>query len=372
MPVLAAFCSAASASAAGPGDDVSEIEEQIEAAAKATDIAITPGRDILAVPLPITSPSLGTGLVAAGVAFYNPNGAPSPWISGGAVMKTSNGNWLVGGFHSMSLDDDRIRLNGLVATGKIVADYYGIGAQAGDRNVSTELDQRMTVIRLQAQTRLANRTYLGARLMYLDIDASGDAEPEYPDLVVPDRMADSRLVQLGPVVTYDSRDDSLNPGSGLYAHAEWLFDLKALGGDFGSNRLTAGVSYYRPVAERSVLAFHAGICAASSNAPFYGLCLYGQNNDLRGYKTGRYRDRASWAMQGELRRRLKGRLGAVVFAGVGGIAPSLSRIDDSRFLPAAGAGLRFQPSRDTNINVRLDFAVGRDSSGLYLGIAEAF
>ena len=33
-------------------------------------------------------------------------------------------------------------------------------------------------------------------------------------------------------------------------------------------------------------------CATGQGAPFWDLCFYGQNNDLRGYAAGQYRDHA--------------------------------------------------------------------------------
>lgn len=359
------------AHATEPTDQMDEVDDQAQAVA--TLAGKDSGRDILAIPLPITNPSLGTGIVVAAVAFYNPNGAPSPWISGGAAMKTSNGNWLVGGFHSMSLDHDLYRITAAAGAGKLVNDYYGIGPDAGDRNVATKLDDKIVAVRLQGQRRVLPGLYAGIRVLYVNVDASNsDAAPPYPDLVIPADQAKSSLVQLGPAVTYDTRDDTLNPRKGIYAHAEWLWSVKVLGGDYGSRKLTAGANWYRPYGRNTVLAFHAGICGASSGSPFYDLCLYGQKNDLRGYKSGRYRDGASWALQAEVRQHLFGRFGAVAFGGVGGIAPTLGRIGDSKILPAGGAGLRYQPSRKTNINLRLDLAFGRDSQGVYLGIAEAF
>lgn len=366
LPLL--LGASAPALAAEQAEQMEEVDEQVQAAAQ-----VAGKKDLLAVPLPITSPSLGTGLVVAGVIFYNPNQAPSPWISGAAAMKTSNGNWLIGGLHSMSLDSDRFRITGVAGTGKLVADYYGIGPAAGDRNVSVDLDEKFVALRVQGQMRVAPGFYAGVRMLYLSSEThEQDLPPEYPDLAIPADEADSQLMQVGPALSYDTRDDTLNPRRGLYAHAEWMWGTKLLGGDFGSHRLTAGVSAYLPQDAKTVLALHAGLCAASEGTPFYNLCLFGQKNDLRGYKTGRYRDRASWAVQAEVRRQLFGRFGMVAFAGLGGIAPALGDLDQSNLLPAGGVGLRYRPSRQTNINLRLDVAVGKDSKGIYLGIAEAF
>jgi outer membrane translocation and assembly module TamA len=100
--------------------------------------------------------------------------------------------------------------------------------------------------------------------------------------------------------------------------------------------------------------------------------MYGSGNDLRGYEMGRYRDRASWAAQVELRQHLFGKFGAVAFAGVGGTAPDLGNLDDSKFLPATGFGLRYMANKATGINLRLDYAVGKDTDAFYFSIGEAF
>jgi hypothetical protein len=74
----------------------------------------------------------------------------------------------------------------------------------------------------------------------------------------------------------------------------------------------------------------------------------------------------------ELRHRLKGRFGVAAFAGVGGIAPSFGDLGDSKILPAVGAGVRWQASKETPINLRIDVAVGKDSNAFYVSVGEAF
>lgn len=363
------------ASAAGPNDQMDEIDEQATAVAEAARAGTGKkgDKDVLAVPLPITSPVLGVGLVVAGVVFYNPNGAPSPWISGAAAMKTNNDNWLLGGFHSMSLADDRFRFTAAVGAGKLVTDYYGTGDAAGDRDVAAQLDEKTVALRLQPQMRVLPGLYAGVRALAMHVKVNPrDADPAFPDLAIPQDQRNSTLVQFGPAVTYDRRDDSLNPRQGAFLHAEWLWGIKALGSDYKGGKFTAGASVYVPSGTRTVWAFHAGLCDAAGDLPYFDLCLYGQKNDLRGYKAGRYRDGMSWALQAEWRRHLFGRVGMVAFGGIGGIAPSLAQLGRTDFLPAGGVGLRFQPSRATNINLRLDLAVGKDSQAVYLGIAEAF
>jgi hypothetical protein len=41
-------------------------------------------------------------------------------------------------------------------------------------------------------------------------------------------------------------------------------------------------------------------------------------------------------------------------------------------LPAAGIGVRYRPFKNNDINLSLDFAIGKNGNGVYLGIGEAF
>jgi len=75
----------------------------------------------------------------------------------------------------------------------------------------------------------------------------------------------------------------------------------------------------------------------------------------------------------EYRHSLPWRLGFVLFGGLGEVIPDdTQRFGSSAFLPAAGAGARFQLSTRYHLNLRADTAWGRDSRTWTLGIGEAF
>jgi hypothetical protein len=61
-----------------------------------------------------------------------------------------------------------------------------------------------------------------------------------------------------------------------------------------------------------------------------------------------------------------------VFGGVGEVAPSLGEFQSDHLLPAGGGGLRFKISKKYKLNVRLDFAQGKDGHTFSMGIGEAF
>ena len=122
---------------------------------------------------------------------------------------------------------------------------------------------------------------------------------------------------------------------------------------------------------KAVVAARLSVCDSGDGAPFFDLCMFGQNNDLRGYDPGRYRDHTLAAVQVEYRRDLFWRIGAVAFAGVGGVAPSFDKFG-SNLLPAAGVGLRLKASKAHRVNASIDFAFGEDSHAFYFYIGEAF
>lgn len=331
------------------------------------------GGDLLLVPIPQSSPSLGTGLTLVGAYFYNPNASKEPWVTGAALMATSNGSWALGAGHKMALSGDRFRLTAFGGYADVNVRFFGIGPNAGDRGVSVDMNDKAYMAFIDPQMRVAPNFYLGLRGLLVDLRASLRRDEEnLPDNEIPTHEFDSRLVQIGPTAVYDSRDNSFTPRRGILAESSLLFGVGALGGDFTNERLTFAANIYRPIGQRTVFAARISGCGVSRGTPFYDLCLYGASSDLRGYETGRFRDRASWATQAEVRHRLKGRFGLAAFAGIGGIAPSLGELGDTKMLPAVGAGLRWQASKETPINLRIDFAVGRDSNALYVSVGEAF
>lgn len=329
--------------------------------------------DLLVVPIPQSSPALGTGVTVGGAMFYNPNGSKEPWTTGGAVMATSNGSWAVGAGHKMFWGKDKFKLTAFAGYGDVNLRFYGIGPVAGELNQSVDINDSGFIAFVDPQIRVAPNFYLGLRALYLDLKVRLRRDQQLPpEIELPARDLESRLVQMGPVAVYDSRDNSLYPHDGVYAQASLLMGLTGLGSDFDNERFTAYANVYKSLSPGTVFAARISTCAVSKGTPFYDICLYGASSDLRGYEAGRFRDFASWATQAELRHRLKGRFGVAAFAGVGGIASSLSDIGDSKVLPAAGVGLRWQASKETPINLRIDYAVGKDSQAFYVSVGEAF
>jgi hypothetical protein len=66
------------------------------------------------------------------------------------------------------------------------------------------------------------------------------------------------------------------------------------------------------------------------------------------------------------------KLSAVAFAGLGDVSPQLSTFRLNELKYSLGAGLRYAVLPEENLNVRFDFAVGKDTQNFYINISEAF
>ena len=334
------------------------------------------GSDLIIVPIPKSSPSLGFGITLVGAMFYNPNNSPEPWISGVGVMRTTNGSQALGFMHKMALADDKFRFTGFAGYADVNVDFFGIGPDAGERGTSIELNEKGLAFIAQGQMRLFDHFYVGPRLLYVDLSTSINRpepdDPLFPDAEIPRLQFDTTLAKLGAVISYDRRDNSLEPHNGEMIVGAWMFSLPSLGSDFENDKVTIAGNIYRSLGTNTVIAGRLSYCGVSTGGPFYDLCLYGMSSDLRGYETGRYRDRGYWAAQAELRQHIGGRWGVAAFAGVGESMPTPTDFGSGKFLPAAGAGLRYRPSKETSINLRLDFAWAKDSKAVYLSLGEAF
>jgi hypothetical protein len=328
--------------------------------------------DWLFAPVPFSSPTTGTGIAAGAVAFYNPNQGPHQWITGGGGAWTDNGTKGVLIFHTMYLDGDRFRVTANASYIDNHTAYFGIGAEDGDRGDPLVLKNAQTSINVQGLIRAFPHGYVGLRYRLATYDVKPDDKPSTTPLPPADQLH-STLSTIGPAITYDTRDSTDLPHRGVYITANILFGFNAIGDSFRHNKLNINGSMFFPFGEDTVLGINAALCSAGGDVPYYDECLFGSGAQLRGYLSGRYRDHAAWALQDEVRHQFSRRWGGIFFFGIGGIAPSVGDIvSKGNVLPAAGIGARYRPFKDNDINLRLDFAIGKNDNGVYLGIGEAF
>ncbi|WP_229723887.1 BamA/TamA family outer membrane protein [Oxalicibacterium solurbis] len=324
------------------------------------------------LPIPQSNPAIGSGATLVGLALYNPNQSRQPWVSGIGVMRAGDSR-ATGIVQQANLMNSRLRLLAALGHANLDLKFYGIGADAGERGTSIPLEQTGTGGFVQALYEVGTHWFLGLRYQNMYLRSKFDLSQALAlGAVIPEVDLQRRTVSIGPALEYDSRDDNFYPTRGVSAKANLNFYTEGLGSDVSFRQFSASWNRYWPMAADRVLAARVAGCTVSGNVPFSDLCMYGRNNDLRGYTTGQYRDRAMLAAQMEMRWRLAPRWGGVAFAGMGSIGSSLSDLPDEKILPSIGAGLRWQASKDYKVNVSLDVAVTRDDHAVYLYVGEAF
>ncbi len=178
---------------------------------------------------------------------------------------------------------------------------------------------------------------------------------------------------LGPVLILDSRDNTWAPDRGWWLQAGARFGGTDLGSDYTFQEYTLDLRGYWTVGADLVLAGQYLTTRLEGEAPFFALSRLGGDMGLRGYRGGLYLDQTRAFGRLELRRsHLWGPLGAVVFAGIGDVAPSPQKLTLGSGLWSAGFGLRYMLDPEERVNIRVDFGFGQGDPGFYLSLGEAF
>jgi hypothetical protein len=176
----------------------------------------------------------------------------------------------------------------------------------------------------------------------------------------------------GLQVIYDSRDTILYPYNGWFGQFSFINNGSIWGGDYNFSRLILEITKYQRLYKNLVLAVNTYNSFVLGNAPFQQLSQMGSNKEMRGYYQGRYTDNNLMIVEAEGRFPIYKRFGGVLFAGSGvlGNQNDFIRLNDVKY--AYGAGLRFNVNRKDHLNIRLDYATGPGTDGIYFTIGEAF
>jgi len=354
--------------------DVPSLDQTSEAVPGSSQRNGHKGVTPLIAPIPFHNSQIGWGgvLMLGLIHRFDPDTTLKPSTGALGVMASENGSWGVMGIEVARFKQDTWRVRGMANYLNVNYDFYGIGIDAGESGRSVPLDQTFFMTAGVLLRRVAGKFYAGASVIFLEttIDLPDSLAPGLPP--VPDQ-AKAQLIAPGLQGEYDTRDNDYWPSHGSLAELKARFFSTTTGESGSFQRYQVAWSWYNGLRGRDlVFATNINACAAPGDAPFYGLCMLGSGRyNMRGYTQGRYRDHVGSVVQAELRAH-KGRGGAVVFGGLGQVAPSLGDIFDTKLLPAGGLGLRYQLTQKYPMHMRLDYAWGLDGGLLYFSVGEAF
>ncbi|AFY03177.1 BamA/TamA family outer membrane protein [Bdellovibrio bacteriovorus] len=328
--------------------------------------------EFVIAPIPFLNPSQGWGLALVGQYIFTLKDDESPpSIVGGGAFYTEKHSYGGGLAYSGKLANDQWRVGLAVGKATVFYDFYGIGYDQNKEDISIPLKQQVEFAGLRLMKQVTNKLFLGLELIGAEITTNIETE-SIPGNLTNEIVAKTDFVAPNLKAERDTRNDSFYPTQGS------LFDLQA---EFHSEELHDNTTYqtykiswnqYLDLAPFSVLAYRLMARFAYGDVPFYSLSMFGQGGDLRGYETGKYRDKMMWAAQTEYRYRFTDRWGGVAFAGAGQLAPKVSEFDGAAFLGSGGLGLRFRLAQKNPVDFRFDTAYGDQKISYYFSVGQSF
>ena len=331
---------------------------------------------LVIAPIPISSPAVGSGIVPVLgyiFPFSSKDKLSPPSVVGAAGLITNNGSrgFVVGG--KLYLKENRYQITAGFIHGNINYDIYGNGPAVGLR---LPLQQTGEAFLGEFLRRLWWQFFVGPRFITGNSFVTVQPNNTHNFPIPPEVGLQTNLRAIGVRLTRDTRPSQFYPLAGTFFTFTSDFFSQGLGSKYSFQSYRTAFDKFWSLSKRQVLAYDANVCATSGSPPFYGNCIYGTNNELRGYTAGKYFTRYTLATQLEYRLVLPKRFGLVAFGGLGGVIPAgnqpLQRIQSSHFLPAGGGGLRFEVSKKYHVNLRADIAQGTDGHTFGMGVGEAF
>ena len=328
--------------------------------------------DLVIAPVPGRSPQVGWSLALGGGYFLESKDEDSdvaPSILGGFGWYAENGSYAFGAGGNLHLLNDDLRVKFGGGYMDVRYRFYGVGNDVNERGISLDILQEAPMYFASASYRVWKKLYMGLGYVAGTVDTRPKVVLDVSQFLDPTLSLDIGAITIP--ITVDTRDHEQFPRNGWLVDGRTMLYRKDAGGDFDAETYMVSVNRYLPVRENDVLAFRGYFRTTGGNAPFFILSTFGGGSDLRGYPSGRYRDKAMYALQGEYRWAMNDSWIFTGFAGFGEVAPDFGSFDGD-YLPAAGVGARFVVSRKHRVSLSFDIAHGKDGTEYYFGVGEAF
>ncbi len=177
---------------------------------------------------------------------------------------------------------------------------------------------------------------------------------------------------IGPTIYYDSRDNIFFPFKGSFVELSTCFYHPAMGSNYEFTSLALDARKYIRLWNENVLAMQLIWQTTEGIVPFRMLPAVGNENFMRGYYNGRFRDKNLMATQAEFRKTVWGPVSVTAFGGFGGVSANARDIFNRQQLNL-GLGVRMKAIPRERMNMRLDMGwMGDGSRAIYITMNEAF
>lgn len=362
---------------------IKKIESNFEQRQKRKDSLINAGMPFLSIFAgPGYTPEAGL-LIGGGVLYTfstdpsNPNLQRSSIPLMGSI--STRGNVGLSSVINTFWLEDKLRAKLIAKYSNVRDDYFGIGYETNEgieKGKETSTYNR-TLLWLQPKidVRLVPDLFVGLSYVYSrfkvkDANEIMDSDPNF--MTFGDIINESGFAYN---LTYDSRDVIVNAYRGFYASLSYYKPSSNLGGNQDYEVYELDLRYYQKLNRLgNTLAFRAYGRQAIGEVPYSGMTLIGDTGLLRGYLNGQYRDKTGLVAIGEWRYMFLKKDGQTSKSGIatwlasGAVGADFGELD--HWLPNAGIGYRLE--LQPRMNLRIDFGIGKNSSGLYFNMTEAF
>jgi hypothetical protein len=323
--------------------------------------------NFVAVPIPISDPTLGTGLVVGAAYFYaqskeEKKSQPASLTAAGGLYTDNDSKAFVIAQQNY-WNHDRWRFTGALGGADLrISLLAPTDSQAGE-----SLDWRIKGNFLFAKLagRLVGDWYGGLFTRMIDANQTieGDVLPSNLDT-----RSDLLSIGLGAFFEYDSRDTPLASHNGRHFKIDALFNDETIGSDATYQSYSAAYRSYHEISDSVVLAWEIQGCERVGAAPLWDACTI----KLRGFAATDFLGRTSASSQLEARWQLTRRWGLVAFGGAGYVGSSFSKVRENEAIPSYGVGVRFMVLPAKRVSLRIDFARSVDSDAIHVSVGEAF
>ena len=323
--------------------------------------------DFVVVPIPISNPTLDTGLVAGAAYFYKQTDEqkrvqPASVTAVGG-MYTSNDSKAFALGHQGYWKSNTWRFTGAIGAADLRLSLLGPDEASDGQSTDWRINGDFAFAKLSR--RLAGNWYGGFSLRTVNAEQSFETSISTSGF---DLGSEVRSAGLGGNIEFDTRDMPLNTYSGRYFKADALFNDDSLGSDNTYQSYSLELRSYHDVSDSLVLAWEVRGCKRGGATPLWDSCLV----QLRGFSVTDYLGKETASGQLEARWRLSERWGLVGFAGAGYVGDSFGGVRESEPIPSYGAGVRFMVLAAKRINLRIDYAWSTDSDAIHIAVGETF
>lgn len=311
---------------------------------------------------------LGLGLVASGLYRIDRKDLTiSPSNVSLYADLTTSGSYVIGISGNTIFPRDKYRLDFDLFFSSRPSKYWGIGYDKGKHDDDYSKYTRKAVqVKADFLVKIVKNTYFGVTASAQHLKASNIKNPAYFESL----KRSNNAIGGGLILSYDSRDFIPNPSKGLYLKIEQNFYPEFLGSTEYFNKTEFTARFYKQVWSTGILAFDFQGIFNNGDTPWNMMAELGSAYQMRGYFKGQYNDKKLLQTQVELRQKVYGRSGVVVWAGAGNVFPKFDEFKFKHTLPTFGVGYRWEFKN--RVNVRLDYGIGKGQSSFYFNINEAF